>query len=191
MASGLILVDGLPGSGKSTLAAALAAKLSTPALAKDALKEALNDITGDTVPATQLGAIAMDALWSLAAATDGLALLDSWWFRPRDLAFATEGLARCGHPPTVEVWCDVPAAIARQRYAGRRRHSVYDDARHLSRSWATWAADPQPLGIGPVLRVDTTSPVDIEQLAAVLSPMLTGSGAFLGSSNAERRRPRP
>lgn len=71
------------------------------------------------MPAAKLGATAVDVLWSLAAAMDGDALLDSWWFRPRDLKFTVEGLARCGHPPTVEVWCDVPAAVARQRTSTR------------------------------------------------------------------------
>jgi predicted kinase len=172
MPAGVILVNGLPGSGKSTLATGLAATLSIPALGKDVVKETLSGIVGDAVPAARLGAIAMDVLWSLAAAIDGPALLDSWRFRPRDLKFAVEGLARCGRPPTVEVWCDVPAAVARQRYAPRRRQAVYEDAHHLSHSWADWAADPQPLGIGPVIRVDTTSLVDVDQLAAAVTKQL-------------------
>ncbi|ONH29843.1 AAA family ATPase [Pseudofrankia asymbiotica] len=182
MAAGVILVNGLPGSGKSTLAAGLAAELSIPALGKDVVKEALSGLVNDAVPAARLGAIAMDVLWSIAAATDGHALLDSWWFRPRDLEFAVEGLARCGHPAVVEVWCDVPAAVARQRYVERHRHPVYDDARHLTDSWAAWAADPQPLGIGPVIRVDTTSRVDVGQLAAAVTKQLTAER--LGSLSA-------
>jgi predicted kinase len=172
MPAGVIMVNGLPGSGKSTLAAGLATALSIPALGKDVVKEALGGIVGDAVPASKLGAIAMDVLWSVTAATDGLALLDSWWFRPRDLEFAVAGLGRCGHPPAVEVWCDVPATVARQRYTARRRHDVYEDARHLIHSWTEWAADPQPLGIGPVIRVDTMSRVDADQLAAAVTKQL-------------------
>ncbi|WP_322749486.1 MULTISPECIES: hypothetical protein [unclassified Frankia] len=50
--------------------------------------------------------------------------------------------------------------------------AVYEDARHLSRSWAAWAVDPQPLGVGPVIRVDTASRVDVDQLAATVTKLL-------------------
>jgi len=54
-----------------------------------------------------------------AAATPGVVILECWWFRPRDLAHVQADLRRLGSTPTVEVWCDVPAALARERYPCR------------------------------------------------------------------------
>ncbi len=156
----LVLVNGLPGSGKSTLARALAQELDACLLSKDRIKEALAADVGDRVAAPSLGAVAMDAIWALAAAARGHVVVDSWWFRPRDLEFARAGIARSGASHAVEIWCDVPAATARERYARRSRGSLHEDERRLAEDWDRWAANGVPLGLTTVLRVDTGTPVD-------------------------------
>jgi hypothetical protein len=42
---------------------------------------------------------------------------------------------------------------------------MYEDARHLVEDWPEWVAQAQPLGLTPVLRVDTSGPVDHAELA--------------------------
>ena len=157
------MVNGLPGSGKSSLAPRLAAGLGAACLDKDRIKEALADAVVTEVP--RLGAVAMETVWNLAAALSGMVVVDSWWFRPRDLAHARAGLARSGAGAAVEIWCDVPAGLARARYVARKRHAVHADAEKLATEWAGWAATAAPLGLGPVIRVDTAATVDVRALA--------------------------
>ena len=65
---------------------------------------------------------------------------------------------------SVEVWCDVPAKIALQRYANRSRPAFYEDAQRMADSWPDWARRAEPLGLGRVVRVDTASEVDVDAL---------------------------
>ncbi|MGA6208602.1 AAA family ATPase [Nocardia testacea] len=111
----LVLVNGLPGSGKSTLGAALAQALRAEFLSKDAVKEALAGCLTDTGNASELGGIAMDAVWALARAAARDVIVDSWWFRPRDLRFAQAGIEKAAPGRLVEIWCDTPAELARSR----------------------------------------------------------------------------
>lgn len=75
--------------------------------------------------------VAMEAVWSIAAALPGLVIVESWWFRPRDLGYARAGLDRCTATAVVELWSDVPPDLARRRYAARRRHPVHEDRQRL------------------------------------------------------------
>lgn len=168
VAERVILVNGLPGSGKTTLARVLGPALGVPVISKDAVKEALLS----AVPAARpdgLGHIAMEAAWSLTVGLAGTVLLESWWFRPRDLEYTLAAWRRCGEPVLVEVWCEVPAGVARARYAARVRHPMYEDARHLATSWGHWAVRAEPLAIGTVVRVDTSTEVDVAAVVARLA----------------------
>jgi predicted kinase len=169
----LVLVNGLPGSGKTTLAAALAAELAAPLVAKDAIKEAVADAV-PAAPSRALGATVMQAAWSLVAAIGGTVVFEAWWYRPRDLSFAEDGLAFCGHPPVVEVWCDVDPELARHRYATRRRHRIHADVARLAESPRLWSAstDATPLGLGPVIRVPTEGAVDVAAVARAVTAAL-------------------
>lgn len=165
MASGLVLVNGLPGSGKTTLGGSIAAALDVPLVSKDVIKEALADVAAGTVASRRLGQIASDTMWELAAAIPGTAVVESWWHAPRDLAFVTAGVARSGRPRLVQVWCEVPADVARRRYDERRRHPIHvvgEEARMQAEEWTEFS----PLPIEPVVEVDTTGPVDLEPVVA-------------------------
>lgn len=175
MAEAVVLVNGLPGAGKTTLAHRLAAGTGWPALSKDAVKESLALLAPAADP-RRLGAIAVDTVWAVAAASRGTVVVESWWFRPRDLEFARAGLLSSGAPACVELWCEAGAGRAgvqeaRRRYASRRRAAVHDDARRLEQDWTDWAARAEPLALGPVLRVDTSTPVDLAGLIARLTPL--------------------
>ncbi|MFB7800623.1 AAA family ATPase [Isoptericola sp. NPDC056134] len=184
MARQVVLVNGLPGSGKTTLAGPLAVRLGAPWLSKDAVKEALADAVRPGAPslaatsvvgAPVVGAAAMEAVWRLAAAPLPRVVVESWWFRPRDLDHALRGLATAGADAVVEVWCDVPPDVARGRYESRPgRHPVHADDRDLTAEWATWSAGAAPLALGPVVRQDTTRPVDVGALALRVTTALSG-----------------
>lgn len=165
MAAALVLVNGLPGSGKTTLARALAAELSCHLLSKDTLKEAIAHAVGGAALGS-LGAIAMETAWSRARDMPGLVVIDSFWWKQRDLAHAGQGIARSGASTAIEVWCEVLPSVARERYAARRRDDIHDDERRLADDWETWARDAGPLAITPVIRVNTTQQVIVADVAA-------------------------
>jgi predicted kinase len=153
-----VLVGGWPGSGKSTLAAALGPALGLPVLAKDEVKEALAEGLGP--PATvsesrRLGRAAVFAVLRVARRCPG-AVVDSTWFEyTRPLVAALPGRV-------VEVRCVVPVEVARSRYYAR-------PARHLDRARdpaELWGEPSLPLGLGPVVTVDTTATLDLARIVA-------------------------
>jgi predicted kinase len=173
MASVAILVNGLPGSGKTTLSATLAGVLGCPLLAKDPIKEALADLAGPMIDPEALGGIAMDSVWAMAAEVEAGVVVDSFWHRPRDLEQARAGIERAGSPRTLEVWCDVDADVALQRVVDRLaaggRHPAHGTVEQTRASWSEWADAAAPLGEWPVIRVDTTTPVDVDALVMRIS----------------------
>ena len=157
-----VLIGGLPGSGKSTLAIALAAELELPLLAKDEIKEALMDAVGDPLTVDQsrrLGRAAVLAMLRVARRCPG-AVLDSTWFG------YTEPLVRQLPGHVVEVRCQVPVAVARARYQARvaDRHSGHLDEQRSEDE--LWGEPSKPLGVGPLITVDTSGVVDLSALIA-------------------------
>jgi predicted kinase len=157
-----VLVGGPPGSGKSTLAAPLARELGLPLIAKDTIKESLMDVLGfpeDVEASRRLGRAAVMAMLTIARSSPG-AVLDSTWY-PYTLP-----PVRSLPGPLVEVRCVCPVEVARARYSERSgsRHAGHLDAnRGEEELW-----DPQhtrPLGVGPLVEVDTTGPVAIAEVA--------------------------
>jgi predicted kinase len=165
-----VLVAGWPGSGKSTLAAALAVELSLPLLAKDEIKEALMEGLGrpETVAASRrLGQAAVLAMLRAARGCPG-AVLDSTWF---DYALP---LARTLPGRLIEVHCAVPLELAKARYRARAGHR---DPGHLDEARSDqelWGEPSRPPGLGPVVVVDTSGPVDTAGLAATMGHVLGG-----------------
>ena len=164
-----VLVGGWPGAGKTTLASALASDLGVAYLSKDAVKEALMDALGAptcVADSRRLGRAAVFAVLRVAQGCQG-AVIDSTWYP------YTEPLVRALPGPVVEVRCRVPLAIARARYSNRLR-----DERHLDRMRTEaelWGREVAPLGVGPLVEVTTTSPVDAGQLATELRAQLAAT----------------
>lgn len=153
-----VLVGGWPASGKTTLARALATEMELPYLSKDDTKEALMDALG--APTTvdesrRLGSAAVHAVLRAARGCSG-AVIDSTWFPyTRPLVDALPGRK-------IEVRCVADPAVCRERFRDRRR-----DARHLDDARSSeelWGQPPDPLGVGPLMEVDTEKPVDVREL---------------------------
>jgi predicted kinase len=163
---GFVLVGGWPGSGKSTLSLALADELGIECLAKDEFKEDLMDHSGTPATVEDSRERGRAAVRAMLRAAEGrtAAVIDSTWY-PYALP-----LVRRLPGPFVEVRCRLDAALARERYHGRDR-----DPRHLADRRTheeLWGVEVAPLGVGTLLEVDTSGPVDVASLAGLVRSAL-------------------
>ncbi|MEM9603247.1 MAG: hypothetical protein AAGA11_10320 [Pseudomonadota bacterium] len=166
-----VLVTGLPASGKSTLGTALATVLNMRCHDKDRFLEALFARHGEISPAdrTALSREADTAFIELASQPVD-AVLVSWWRHPRSATESGTPTGWSGNVPgaTVELHCHCDPDVALARFSARRRHRGHGDAQRdtaaLARSFHEQAA-LGPLGLGPLVQVDTHGAVDVEAVA--------------------------
>lgn len=165
----IVLVSGAPGSGKSTLAGKLAESLQMNLIGKDLVKETLWDVFdppgGDLEWSRKLGAAAMEVMWTLAAQSRRAVLEAN--FRPHSDYEKAKLYALSAK--LVEVHCSCPLEVARQRYERRAVKSAHHPA-HVTPTLdsALLAEFDQPVGIGTVIEVDTTCPVNVEKLTRTI-----------------------
>lgn len=169
--SRIVYVSGRPGSGKSSLAFPLAAQLGYSLVTKDLLKEALHDALHvpcngefDLAWSRRLGQASFALLWTLAAHAGDMVIEAN--FHP-DLAY--EPLSGLGSR-MVEVHCACPAEVAHARYNARARHEVHRGTLPL----ASKDKYDRPVGVGPLITVDTTGPVDVPAVAAEVRRLHAG-----------------
>lgn len=156
----LIVLNGMAGAGKTTLARPLVAALDVPLVSKDAIKEALGDAVDAPLPTRAVGALAADVLWRIVRMLEGTVLVESVWLAGRDEVWFHRGWQAAGSPAGLEVWCEAPREVMRERYLTRPRHAVHDDLARIG-EWEAAADAARPMTEFPVLRVDTSGPVDI------------------------------
>jgi predicted kinase len=165
----LVYVSGAPGAGKTSLAGPLAAELGYALLTKDTIKETLHDALDAPEPdlawSRKLGGASMELLWTLAARAPAVVIEAN--FRPYSEyeRGRLTGLGAC-----VEVHCACPAEVAVVRYNARRTHPVHVIT---TVDLATMAEYDRPVGIGGLVTVDTTRPVDVPATAAAVRRYLT------------------
>jgi predicted kinase len=157
-----VLVGGYPASGKSTLARALAAELELPLLVKDEVKDAMIDVLGrpsSVAESQRIGRAAVRVLLRVAMRAPS-AVLDSTWFA------SSRAMVETLPGRLVEVRCVVPVEVARERYLerARSRHPGHLDLARTAEE--LWGEPPAPLGVGPLIEVDTSGPADVRALAA-------------------------
>jgi MoxR-like ATPase len=161
----LVYISGAPGAGKTSLAVPLAAELGYPLIYKDKLKETLHDWLGGPDPdlawSKRLGAAAMELIWAVAA--DAPRIVIEANFRPRS-EYERRKLAGLADR-VVEVYCACPPDLALRRYneRGASRHEIHVNPVMTVREMALW---DQPVGIGTLVTVDTSTSADVARVAA-------------------------
>ncbi len=117
-----------------------------------------------------LGGASMELLWMLAGQVPDAVMEAN--FRPH-LAYERGRFLALG-ASVVEVNCACPPALAAQRYSARAargatRHPVHVVTRLTPELLAEY---DQPVGIGQLISVDTTAPVDVAGLARAIRVLL-------------------
>lgn len=166
-----VLLSGYPGSGKSTLAASLAATLGFALLSKDAilmtLYAAFEFGPGDAAASLRTGRAAWAVFWHQARNSPEVVLdTNIQWNSSQQL----DALRSLGGR-LAEVRCECSPEVARQRYAARaaaghpaQRYTELDEKRLL--------AYAKPIGLGPLISVDSSGPVDVEDVARQVRTLL-------------------
>jgi predicted kinase len=162
----LLVVTGLPASGKTTLSIELATRLGLPLIAKDRYKEILFETlgVGDRAWSRRLGQAAI-ALQYDAMSTIRDAVVDSALWT----GLSEPQLTRVGRP-FVQVFCDCPFALARDRYLQRIRHDGFMAEKMTADDYEQFRPLSEPLRVeAPLIRVDTEREVDYEAVLRDLS----------------------
>jgi predicted kinase len=164
--SRIVYVSGRLGAGKSSLAGPLAAELGYSLVTKDLIKETLHDalfVPGDgeidRAWSQRLGAASFELLWMLAARAGDMVIEANFHPHSEHELDRLRGLG----DRVVEVHCACPAEVALTRYNSRLRHEVHW---LTTATLATMDKYDRPVGIGSLITVDTTVPVDVASVAA-------------------------
>jgi glucokinase len=152
-----VVVNGPPGSGKSTLATQLAIELDWPLIAKDDIKEALGDALdlGGQEWTQRLSAASFEVMWAVAGRAPHAVIEGNFY---PSAAMRLRALDEA----VLEVFCRCPLHVCRDRFEQRlregNRHQVHPPEVPSLEFLKQFV---EPIGIGPVLEVDTESRPDV------------------------------
>jgi predicted kinase len=167
----ILLVSGAPASGKSTLARALAEIFGYSLISKDTIKESLFDSLGTALgkhletPAELsrlLSSAAMEVLWSLAPDCPQVILEAN--FRPK--SDYERGRIGAFEGRKLEVYCHCTLEEASRRFRERATRTDHHPAHSIkTMSVELLEAYDRPIGVCPVIDVDTEQPVNAMEVA--------------------------
>ena len=166
----LVLVTGLPGSGKTTVSAALADELRLPLIAKDRFKEVLFDTLGaaDIAWSQRIGAAAIALQYEMMRTVKDAVVDSALWTDRSEPEVLALGL------PLVQVYCDCPFDVARDRFfdrlAGGNRHPGFAETEMSRDDYDRFSPLSEPLRLpNPLVRVPTTEPLTATRLGVVVA----------------------
>ncbi|WP_312418423.1 ROK family protein [Shinella sp.] len=164
----LVMANGVPASGKSGLAHALSQKTGWPVLALDTLKNPLLELIEnvDRPFNRVLGRASYKSIFSVIkeAPAGSTFIVDAWFgFQPPEVL--VEHVATAGITELVELWCHAPPEVIGERYERRTADRLpgHPGAPYVP-ELIELAKRAQPMRLGPVLDVETTSPTDIGEV---------------------------
>ena len=163
-----VLVNGVPASGKSTIARMISGATGWPLLSLDTIKEALfaHFGMGERDYNRRLGKASYQAIFaSVADFPRGSTVVIDAWFGFQPLETLQEHILRAGLDRIVEVWCHASPDVIGARYLSRvgERPSGHLGADYVPELIAL-AARAKPLGPFSMIDVDTTLPVQADDL---------------------------
>lgn len=166
----LVMANGVPASGKSGLSHSLSAKTGWPVLALDTVKNPfLELIEGVDRPFNRvLGRASYKSIFSvIEEAPAGSTFIVDAWFGFQPIEVLREHVAMAGITELVELWCHAPPEVIGERY---ERRSGARLPGHPGTAYVPelieLARNAQPSRLGPVLDVDTTTPIAIDEVLA-------------------------
>jgi predicted kinase len=167
----IVLVSGPPASGKTMIARPLAEALGFALLTKDDVKESLftsmDGPPGDVAFSRRIGDAAMHLLWALAPHCPSVVLEANFRTRSEYERSQVDALIRLPGARLVEVYCRVPLDEAARRFAERARAERHHPAHVLNEmSIEQLGVYAEPFGLGTVIGVDTSRPVEAGALHA-------------------------
>lgn len=173
-----VVVSGLPGSGKTTLSRKLAPALALTLLDKDDILETLFKTLGiGDADWRQRLSRASDEIFQRLASTSSGAVLTSFWRNPEISIHSgtpTDWITATSQR-IVEVYCECVPEVAVMRFVNRTRHPGHLDSakriEDLLSSFQTLAATG-PLGVGKLLRVDTSNEVNFDPVISAVKSLL-------------------
>ena len=112
----------------------------------------------------------MEAMWALAGQPVPVMLEAN--FRPRS-SIEIEHLPALDRP-IIEVYCHCPPDLAAERYALRAKAGSRDSRTHVVTTLTDemLAEFSTPLGLGELVTVDTSTPVDVARVGAQVRALL-------------------
>ena len=166
----LVMVNGVPASGKSGLSHSLSEKTGWPILALDTVKNPfLELIEGVDRPFNRiLGRASYKSIFSIIkeSAPGSTFIVDAWFgFQPVDVL--REHIASAGVTDVIELWCHAPPAVIGERYENRssQRLPGHPGLAYVP-ELVELAKRAEPCRLGPVLDIDTTTPIEVDKLFA-------------------------
>ncbi|MCF1480973.1 MULTISPECIES: ROK family protein [Rhizobium/Agrobacterium group] len=164
----LVMVNGVPASGKSAVSHKIAGETGWQVLSLDEIKNPFLELIDDVDrPFNRLlGRASYKSIFSIIrdAAPGTTFIVDAWFgFQPADVL--KEHIAMAGITQIVELWCHAPAKTIGERYRSRLENRLpgHPGASYIP-ELIELAQRAEPIGLAPVLDIDTTQPKDAKAI---------------------------